>query len=77
TFVRLGALTGACAALRVAATVCVAGYCAWVRPAVAAGCALTGAERRERQATNGSGYRSSARQREPGAAPSPPGKLNS
>ncbi len=27
-------LSGACAALCVAATVCVAGYCAWVRPAV-------------------------------------------
>ena len=39
TFVRLGALTGACSALRVAAAVCAAGYCAWVRPAVAAGCA--------------------------------------
>ena len=33
TFVRLVALSGACAALRIAAAVCVAGYCAWVKPA--------------------------------------------
>ena len=45
TFVRLGALTGACAALRVAAAVCVAGSFAWVRPAVWAGCARPGAGR--------------------------------
>ena len=37
-----------------------------VSPAVAA------AERRQGQATDGSGYRSSAREREPGAAPSRP-----
>ncbi|MBQ2557368.1 MAG: hypothetical protein II561_12550, partial [Thermoguttaceae bacterium] len=70
-------LTGACAALRMVAAVVAADYCTLVIPAVAAGCARPGAERRERQATNGSGYRSSAREREPGAAPSPPGKLNS
>ena len=63
TFVRLGALTGACAALRVVAA---------VRDAV---CFL--GVRRDgsfRPATNGSGYRSSAREREPGAAPSPPSR---
>ena len=36
TFVRLGALTGACAALRIAAAVCIAGYYARVKPAVRA-----------------------------------------
>ena len=34
TFVRLGALTGACAALHMAAAVCIAGVFASVRPAV-------------------------------------------
>ena len=43
TFVRLGALKGACAALCKAAAVCIAGYYARVKPAVRAGCALTGA----------------------------------
>ena len=42
-----------------------AGYCA----------SVTGAERRRRQATNGSDYRSSARQREPGPAPSRAGAI--
>ena len=44
TFVRLGALTGACAALRIAAAVCIAGYYARVKPAVQAGCARPGAD---------------------------------
>ena len=48
-----------------------AGYCALVIPAVSGRLWPMGAERRRRQATNGSDYRSSAREREPGAAPSP------
>ena len=44
TFVRLGALTGACAALRIAAAVCIADYYARVKPAVQAGCARPGAD---------------------------------
>ena len=43
TFVRLGALKGACAALCKAAAVCIAGYYAQVKPAVRAGCARPGA----------------------------------
>ena len=40
TFVRLGALTGACAAIRIAAAVCIAGYCA--------GTAISVSDQRER-----------------------------
>ena len=44
TFVRLGALKGACAALYKAAAVCIADYYARVKPAVQAGCARPGAD---------------------------------
>ena len=53
TFVRLGALTGACAAFGVAATVFMAGYFALVIPAETAGFvkpgrAAAGSDQRER-----------------------------
>ena len=54
-----------------------AGYYAAVIPAVNGRLRPMGAERRRRQATNGSDCRSSAREREPGAAPSPQGENNS